>query len=187
LLPCEGVEATKCFTVLPGIPEVPTRKNKEEKEMKKKSMVVIGMVVGCLMMVAGAAWAGSAPVIPGVPNANGTVTDGGLVWLQNANCFGAQKWDQAMSSARSLKSGSCGLSDGSTAGQWRLPTKDELVKRSYNQQGFNKVQSVYWSSTPYPYVRTPSGCVVDMGRGGGYVYRGFESDSDYVWPVRGGQ
>jgi hypothetical protein len=71
---------------------------------------------------------------------NGTVTDGNLVWLQNANCFGAQNWNQAMSSAASLKSGSCGLNDGSMVGQWRLPTKDELMKRQRNQSGFNNVQ-----------------------------------------------
>jgi len=43
-------------------------------------MAVIGMLV-CFMMVVTFAWA-----LSGVPN--GTVTDGNLVWLQNANCFG---------------------------------------------------------------------------------------------------
>ena len=59
-----------------------------------------------------------------VDNGNGTVTDmaSGLIWLKNASCFGSQKWEQAMNSAKSLADGQCGLTDGSTAGQWRLPS-----------------------------------------------------------------
>ena len=59
-----------------------------------------------------------------VDNGNGTVTDmaTGLIWLKNASCFGKQNWLSAMTSARALADGQCGLTDGSTAGQWRLPT-----------------------------------------------------------------
>ena len=67
----------------------------------------------------------------------------GFVWLQNADCFRRQPWDQAKSSAASLKSGSCGLTDGSTAGKWRLPTRDEFIARKNDLQGFNSVQGVY--------------------------------------------
>jgi hypothetical protein len=59
-----------------------------------------------------------------VDKGNGTVMDTqtGLVWLKNANCFGLMNWDNATAAANALASGQCGLTDGSTAGQWRLPT-----------------------------------------------------------------
>lgn len=37
----------------------------------------------------------------------------GLVWLQNANCFGDKKWGDALVIADGLKDGDCGLTDGS--------------------------------------------------------------------------
>ena len=51
-------------------------------------------------------------------NGDGTVTDNltALIWLKNANCFGAKNWATALSDANALASGSCGLSDGSIAG-----------------------------------------------------------------------
>ena len=67
-------------------------------------------------------------------NANGTVTDNltGLIWLKNANCFdstdkGLTSWDSALDHADILASGACGLSDGSRAGDWRLPNRNELT------------------------------------------------------------
>jgi hypothetical protein len=78
---------------------------------------------------------------------NGTVTDNrsGLVWLANANCLGLDDpvdgsndggaaWSLAMEFVASLgdiPAGSaaaaddCGLSDGSSPGEWRLPTVAE--------------------------------------------------------------
>jgi hypothetical protein len=55
--------------------------------------------------------------------ANGTVTDTqtGLIWLKDANCFGLQDWDTAVASAAGLSDGQCGLTDNSSAGDWRLP------------------------------------------------------------------
>lgn len=59
---------------------------------------------------------------------NGTVTDNltGLVWLKNANCKGQLSWYEALDMANTLASGTCGLNDGSAAGQWRLPNIVEL-------------------------------------------------------------
>ena len=56
-------------------------------------------------------------------NGNGTVTDNltRLIWLKNANAFGLRTWEQALSDANALASGSAGLTDGSKAGDWRLP------------------------------------------------------------------
>ena len=62
-------------------------------------------------------------------NNDGTVTDNltGLMWLKDANCFGAKSWSQALADCNNLSSGSCGLSDGSVAGDWRLPNRKELL------------------------------------------------------------
>jgi len=58
---------------------------------------------------------------------NGTVTDTvtGLIWLKNANCFGRTNYAAANQAAAGLAAGQCGLTDGSSAGDWRLPTKTE--------------------------------------------------------------
>ena len=60
---------------------------------------------------------------------NGTVTDTvtGLIWLQDADCIPVGHWAAANEAAATLKDGDCGLTDGSTAGDWRLPTKDEWM------------------------------------------------------------
>jgi len=58
---------------------------------------------------------------------NGTVTDNvtGLVWLRDAGCLPASTWAAASDAAAQLKDGDCGLTDGSSPGDWRLPTRDE--------------------------------------------------------------
>lgn len=59
---------------------------------------------------------------------NGTITDTvtGLVWLQNAACFdGPHTYELAIRLVAALQDGTCGLSDGSRPGDWRLPTKAE--------------------------------------------------------------
>ena len=61
-------------------------------------------------------------------NGDGTVTDNltGLIWLKDADCFGSRNWTNALSDANTLADGSCGLTDGSVAGDWRLPNVREL-------------------------------------------------------------
>ena len=63
-----------------------------------------------------------------IDNGNGTVTDNltGLVWLKNANGFGAVPDSAALFYANTLASGIAGLTDGSKAGDWRLPNIREL-------------------------------------------------------------
>jgi hypothetical protein len=158
-------------------------------------------------------------------NNNGTVTDcrTGLVWLKNAKCSdqaggvtpsdGNLSWHDAMKWAAELygdgTSGPtvCSLTDGSSRGDWRLPTKTEwmaMIQSAKNQtitnpaltndagtavwasgagSSFTYVQSdCYWSGTS----DTDLAWSVDMGSG----YMNIENKTAYtcyVWPVRGGQ
>jgi len=62
-------------------------------------------------------------------NVNGTVTDNltGLIWTQDADCDGTNRtWSEAVDYCNGLAEGTCGLSDGSSAGDWRLPNVREL-------------------------------------------------------------
>jgi hypothetical protein len=106
----------------------------------------------------GVAWPGTRFT----DNANGTVTDHltGLIWLKNAACFAPTTWSAALTAANQLASGACGLSDGSTAGQWRMPNVNELeslVDVSQANPAVSagapfiniNVATAYWSSTTY--------------------------------------
>ena len=128
-------------------------------------------------------------------HSNGTVTDSltGLIWVKNANCFSTQTWANALTAANTLASGSCGLTDGSAAGAWRLPNVREMLSLiDYGQytpalpsgHPFTGVQSDdYWTSTTYAeYASYAWGVYLYNGRVNGYV----KTILDYVWPVRGG-
>jgi hypothetical protein len=58
---------------------------------------------------------------------NGTVHDTvtNLIWLKNANCFGQLDYAAAINAAGGLEDGECGLTDGSSPGDWRLPAEAE--------------------------------------------------------------
>ena len=58
---------------------------------------------------------------------NGTVTDTvtGLIWLKNVTCLGSQNWASGNQAAAALTNGQCSLTDTSSPGDWRLPTRDE--------------------------------------------------------------
>ncbi len=86
---------------------------------------------------AGYAFAGGACVAQGGPpptlhftdQGDGTVKEEvtGRTWLRDAGCGGALAYREAAAWAAALASGACGLADGSAAGDWRLPTVDELM------------------------------------------------------------
>jgi hypothetical protein len=111
------------------------------------------ITVAAVVTVTLAIGAGGASAQGAVPElGSGTITSGNLTWLKNANCFGLQDWNTAKNSAASLKSGMCGLNDGSTAGQWRLPTKGELKWRLTYYSEFNNFPGGwYWTNTPGHY------------------------------------
>ncbi|MCP4351951.1 MAG: DUF1566 domain-containing protein [Desulfobacterales bacterium] len=139
-------------------------------------------------------------------NGNGTVTDNltGLIWLTNADCAGATvDWNTAVNYADALydgctscfgTAGDCGLSDGSTAGQWRLPSVEELYSLiDFGQYSpalssgypFTGVQSYYyWSGSTYA---SNTSYAWTVGLSNGYVYYSVKTFTNYAWPVRGGQ
>jgi hypothetical protein len=139
-------------------------------------------------------------------NLDGTIADNltNLIWLRSANCFGLRTWEQALHDCNTFfADGTCGLTDGSQAGDWRLPSRFELeslLDMAYyapalsNTAGtgqwsqgdpFINVQSdFYWSSTSS--VGFFNGAWY-LGLWYGYVASGDKASSSYVWPVRGGQ
>ena len=133
-------------------------------------------------------------------NKDGTVTDNmtGLVWLKNMNCFGIQDWRSAVLAAKDLKEGDCGpnpdlvLSDGSSAGDWRLPTMNELCSlidfsnrdpALPNGHLFSAAPSGYhWSATTLDY-HSELVWIVYI-ESGTTCYEDVKNRAGYVWPVR---
>lgn len=140
---------------------------------------------------------------------DGTVLDmtTGLVWLKNADWGGGRGWrhnttcispnyichEDAHTRTGLLSTGAtgAGLSDGSVAGDWRLPTKTELdnlangteAVRSDNMRAFTGVQSTYyWSSSTYA-DNISHAWSVHMN---GHVYHHDKGTNCRVWPVRAG-
>ncbi|MEO5333589.1 MAG: DUF1566 domain-containing protein [Magnetococcus sp. YQC-5] len=134
-----------------------------------------------------------------IDNKNGTVTDSEtkLILLKNANCFGSKSWADAMSVAANLSGdGSCGLTDNSMPGDWRLPTHPSqasnvldgelaVLYAAKKSSVFVGAQSdYYWSSTTYA-SSTSYAWFVNLYNG--YVDINAKTNTNYVWPVRGGQ
>ena len=145
-------------------------------------------------------------------NADGTVTDNltGLIWLDDADCFGAQTWTDALTKATELFDGcascggtnnDCGLTDGSVAGEWRLPNVRELQSLVHygvlspavpDTAGtgqwsagdpFSNVQlAFYWSSTS---LNATNAWEVSMIRGDVFIQ--LKTFTVRVWLVRGGE
>jgi hypothetical protein len=138
-------------------------------------------------------------------NGNGTVTDNltGLIWLKNANCFGYATLALSLSACNTLANGSCGLTDGSNPGDWRLPNRYELeslLNMAYfgpalsNAAGtghwsegdpFTNVQSLlpYWSSTT---LAANTGGAWHVNVDIGQVSFDVNYIDRFIWPVRGG-
>jgi hypothetical protein len=138
-------------------------------------------------------------------NRNGTITDNltGLIWLKNANCAGELKWADALHVSNVLEHGTCGLTDGSSPGDWRLPTRFELeslLSMAYydpaipNTAGTGKwtagdpfvnVPSYwYWTSTTNAF-NSENAWFVNTAEG--RIYYDSKQYFLFVWPVRGKQ
>ena len=157
---------------------------------------------------------------------NGTVTDNdtGLVWLADANCLNTTvSWFTAMEFVAGLSdkpatsaaaAHDCGLADGSSPGEWRLPSVEEweamvadAVALDCVFSGFGGpsitddsgtqcwqegpgnsfsgvVSSFYWSASTF--VVSPSNAWV-VGLNFGSVSFVNKASGIFVWPVRGGQ
>lgn len=140
-------------------------------------------------------------------NGDGTVTDNltGLIWLQRASCLGSGNWLTATTEAGNLSNGytgggdggyDCNLSDGSSAGDWRLPSLRELhslidygenspaLPSSEPFDGEN-IGTAFWSSTTLDHNSTVA-WVVSINTGAVETWPKTNTGR-YIWPVRGGQ
>ena len=203
---------------------------------------ILGALVLLAVISAGWAWAGGGAVRLQTSDVscgdggtdfyidcgNGTVTDNrsGLVWLADADCFGELDWNEAMAIVGGLgdvpahacgamepDECDCGLSDGSSPGEWRLPSmaewkammstgwdSDQCGVAIANDVGngcwsqacvdagtcsfFDVQVSGYWSSSAY------YGDPVYAWRGelgSGLTDMLARESAGHVWPVRGGQ
>ncbi len=179
-------------------------------------MTVRIIAITVVMVLYGAlAYADECNSLRYVDNGNGTVIDcrSGLTWLKNANCLdivngvdksgGSLTWYAAMDWAAGLGNGLCGLSDGSLAGDWRLPTKTEMMAMiaSAKKQGFtmpiltnapgtakwsngnlfdNVLNNNYWTATTH--TSETSAWYVSLYNGSVDYY--VKNGMIYVWPVR---
>ncbi|KAB0669055.1 DUF1566 domain-containing protein [Oryzomonas sagensis] len=132
-------------------------------------------------------------------NGDGTVRDmtTGLLWLKNANCAttlggvtsgGGNTWFDALTWSSYLASGSCGLSDGSHAMDWRLPTIGDFSALVTGTEPvlagtprlFTNIQSnFYWSS-----YSIGDGNIWQADIGTGYGGNFPSTDLYYIWAVR---
>ena len=150
----------------------------------------------------------AAPTPRFTDNGNGTVTDRltGLVWLKDGICekfwgsdsatVNPRPWAQAVQSANLLAAGSCGLNDGSKAGDWRLPNRKELdtlidLGRSNPAlpEGWPLGDSVlgvfYWTSTTVAPPLSTNAWAFNVFNG--LVFYTAKTDELHVRPVRGGK
>jgi hypothetical protein len=123
-----------------------------------------------------------------IDNWDGTVTDNltGLVWMQDAGGIGAKSWADAVQICNTLAHGSYGITDGSYAGDWRLPNIRELYSLvdfgHYNYalpdgHLFINLMNNYWSSTTYAgnpnnalYLNAMTGLMSSANKVGANVY-----------------
>ena len=117
---------------------------------------------------------------------DGTIMDCkmGLIGLKASCCLGKSNWTEAMAAVSRLASGSCGLSDNSRPGDWRIPTKVELpVLFEWKNSGmFTSVNTYYhWSSTS-SVVNPRLARLINLYDGG--VYNVVKINSYYIWPLR---
>ncbi len=174
---------------------------KQQKSMLIWATIAVFVVVGLLLPVLS-----SADEKPRFTDlGNGTIRDNntGLIWLKNAKCFRWKNFHKAMELVDELRSGQCGLSDGSIAGDWRLPTVwewEDLFVKKYREPAlcntagtgkwkpgdpFDNVQyDYYWTGSAFP---DPTGRFDHAYAV--HLYYGVQHNKEqalglFVWPVR---
>lgn len=128
-------------------------------------------------------------------NGDGTVTDNqtGLIWLRDAILGGSKTWADALTYCNNLADDGSDLTDGSSAGDWRLPNMKEILSLvDYGNHTptlpaghpFENVQTAeYWSSTT---VASTTGSAWYVHMSNGLVGYNIKGGFCWVWPVRGG-
>jgi hypothetical protein len=152
--------------------------------MNKKGGWRIGVIVAgfCLLTGSWALQAGERFT----NNNNGTITDhkSKLIGLADGNCLQKMTWDEAVAEVARLSSGRCGLTDGSVAGNWRLPSKRELnILVDWRKSGkFVALNNdFYWSSSANDEDSTLAWLIFLATV---YVGNDVKSDKNMFWPVR---
>jgi hypothetical protein len=129
-------------------------------------------------------------------NGNGTVTDKltGLTWLQDMECGDVVgNWTSILVDCQALASGMCGLTDGSSAGDWRFPNVKELltlIDYSKNQPALpaghfftNPRNASYWTSTTYSPDESQA---LRVSLANGKAYEAPKTNNYYTIPVKEG-
>lgn len=130
-------------------------------------------------------------------NEDGTVTDNltGLTWLKDLFCIWGT-WADGLTATNTLAVGNCGLSDGSVAGDWRMPNRNELMSlqdlgtapvplpAGHPFTNYDYVSVVWTSTTLLVDMHTDSAWAIDFA----FFDTGTLPKSDFasVVPVRGG-
>ena len=143
--------------------------------------------------LAGVAW----PTPRLTDNGDGTVTDNltALIWLQDAECFGAKDWQPALDQIALFNGGSTACTNYTAAAftDWRLPNAKEILSLfDYGEDDslpfghpFIDVVQHYWSSTTW---KADPTWAYNSNHGKGIIHMGPKiGDPVWVWPVRGGQ
>jgi hypothetical protein len=124
-------------------------------------------------------------------NLNGTVTDHltGLVWLMDATRFSARGWNPALNACNNLADDGLALTDGSVAGDWRLPNSKELRRLidfgesnpalPFGHPFTVPAGGVFWSSTTATN-NTGRAWTIDDGT----MVNDPKGTPNWVWPVR---
>jgi len=114
-------------------------------------------------------------------NLNGTIKDNhtGLVWQKGNNGAGID-WETALTYCANLANGAGGLTDGSSAGDWRLPSAVEgatLIdygRADYKNPVFTWGYNFYWTGTTLP---SDADYAYILRFEIGFIYNGGKTDS----------
>lgn len=139
-------------------------------------------------------------------NNDGTITDNntGTVWLRNANCLelpgvnalGLADYLPAFNAALALRSGLCGLSDGSQAGDWFLPNLVQLgslIDRRVSNPAIRDNpfigirDGLYWTTSPTgcaPLFPSTGSCHFSVSLNGGGFAAQLDTLGALILPLR---